>query len=145
MQKLLVTKADTEIRTCVDDKQCFSVIAGAGSGKTTSLVMALKHLRVTEGVRLRRDDQKIVCITYTNRAADVISDRLDRDDLYLVSTLHKFLWGLVKRFTPNIREALCEHVIPAHIEKKMEDEPNDESPNESAAKHEENRNQGLQH
>lgn len=134
MQILLVTKADTEIRNCLDDKQCFSVIAGAGSGKTTSLVMALKHLRLTEGVRLRRDDQKIVCITYTNRAAEVISDRLDRDDLYLVSTLHKFLWGLVKRFTPNIREALCEHVIPAHIERKMEDDNGGQSKKAIAAR-----------
>jgi DNA helicase-2/ATP-dependent DNA helicase PcrA len=120
MKELLETKTDTEIRDCLEKKQSFSVIAGAGSGKTTSLVTALQYLRETEGGRLRRDDQKIVCITYTNRAVEVISNRLDWDNLFLVSTLHKFLWSQVKRFTPNIREALREHVIPGHIEKKME-------------------------
>ena len=118
MQELLETKADIEVRNCLEGKRCFSVIAGAGSGKTTSLVTALKYLQKIEGPRLRRDDQKIVCITYTNRAVKVISNRLYWDDLFLVSTLHKFLWNEIKRFTPNIRETLRGQVIPAHIENK---------------------------
>ncbi len=134
MQKLLITKADKEIRNCLDKKQCFSVIAGAGSGKTTSLVTALKHLREVEGARFRRDDQQIVCITYTNRAVKVISNHLDLDDLFLVSTLHKWLWSVVKRFIPNIREALREHIIPAHIEKKKEDDNGGQSKKAVAAR-----------
>lgn len=134
MKKLLETKTDIEIRKCLDNKQCFSVIAGAGSGKTTSLVTALEHLRETEGARLRRDDQKVVCITYTNRAVRVISDQLDWDDLFLVGTLHNFLWGVVKRLTPNIREALRKHVIPAHIEKKKEDDNGGQSKKAVAAR-----------
>lgn len=134
MQKLVETKADSEIRNCLDDKQCFSVIAGAGSGKTISLITALKHLKKTEGARLRRDDQQIVCITYTKRAVAVISNRLDWDDLFRVSTLHSFLWNEVKRFTPNIREALREHVIPAHIEKKKEDDNSGQSKKAIAAR-----------
>jgi len=120
--KLIETEADTEIRKCLKAKQSFSMIAGAGSGKTTSLISALKFLREIEGARLRRDEQKILCITYTNRAVDIISNRLDRDELFLISTLHAFLWGQVKRFTINIREALRDHVIPAHIEKKQKDD-----------------------
>lgn len=128
------TNADIEIRGCLDSEQSFSVIAGAGSGKTTSLVTALRHLRKEKGKEFRRDDRKIACITYTNRAVDVISDRLDWDCLFLVSTLHTFLWGEVKRFTPNIREALREHVIPKHIEKKQRDDNGGQSKKAIAAR-----------
>lgn len=122
MQRLLDTKADAAIKTCLKEKRSFSLIAGAGSGKTTSLITALKYLQEMEETRLRRDDQKIVCITYTNRAVEVISNRLAYSELFLVSTLHKFLWDEIKGFTPNIREALRTKIIPARIEKKKEDD-----------------------
>lgn len=134
IKKLRETKADSEISHCLETKQCFSVIAGAGSGKTTSLVTALKYLRETEGARLRREDKKIACITYTNRAVKVFSNHLDWDDLFLVSTLHSFLWSEVKRFTPNIRDALREHVIPALIEKKQKDDNGGQSKKAVAAR-----------
>jgi DNA helicase-2/ATP-dependent DNA helicase PcrA len=128
------TNADVEIRGCLDSERSFSVIAGAGSGKTTSLVTALKHLRKEKGSEFRRDDRRIACITYTNRAVDVISSRLDWDELFLVSTLHTFLWREVKRFTPNIREALREHIIPKHIEKKQRDDNGGQSKRAIAAR-----------
>ena len=134
MPKLRETKADTKIRNCLEAKQCFSMIAGAGSGKTTSLVSALQYLRETEGALLRRNDQKILCITYTNRAVKVISNHLDWDDLFLVRTLHKFLWSQIKKFTPNIREALRKHVIPLHIEKKQKDDNGRQSKKAVAAR-----------
>ncbi|MET0076227.1 MAG: UvrD-helicase domain-containing protein [Candidatus Thiodiazotropha lotti] len=111
------TEADIHIRQCLDDYQNFSVVAGAGSGKTTSLVLALDYLRSTKGKALRRDDQKIACITFTNRAVSVISERLGWDDIYLVSTLHRFLWGEIKRFSNDIRKCLQEQLIPDQIEK----------------------------
>lgn len=133
-QKLRKTEADIEIRRCLEAKQSFSMIAGAGSGKTMSLVSALQYLRETEGARLRRNDQNILCITYTNRAVEVISKRVDWDDLFLIRTLHKFLWSQIKKFTPNIREALREHVIPAHIEKKRDDDNGGQSKKAIAAR-----------
>ena len=134
MQKLRETKADTKIRNCLETKQCFSMIAGAGFGKTTSLVSALQYLRETEGALLRSNDQKILCITYTNRAVEVISNHLDWDDLFLVRTLHKFLWSQIKKFTPNIREALRKHVIPIHIENKQKDDNGRQSKKAVAAR-----------
>lgn len=131
---LLDTAADRAIRKCLEGKKSFAVIAGAGSGKTTSLILALEHLRDTVGSRLRRDDMQIACITYTNRAADVISSRLDWDDLFFVSTLHSFLWSQVKRFTPNIREALRENVIPTQIERKKEEDNGGQSRRAIAAR-----------
>ena len=121
-KKLISTEADNAIRRCLDSSKSFSVIAGAGSGKTTSLVEALKYLRSQNGTELRRNDKKIACITYTNRAVDVISSRLDWDDLFLVSTLHGFLWQNIRRFTPNIRDAIRDFIIPNYIEKKSQDD-----------------------
>lgn len=116
------TNADIEIRECLDFDRSFSVIAGAGSGKTTSLITALDYLREIKGVILRRDGKQIACITYTNRAVEVISGRLDWDDLFCISTLHGFLWNEIKRFTPDIRITLQNTIIPAYIAKKQADD-----------------------
>lgn len=117
MSEIILTKADIEIQECLNGKQSFSVVAGAGSGKTTSLINCLLYLKAKEGIKLKRDGKRIVCITYTNRAVDVILNRLGYDSLFYVSTLHKFLWDEIKRFTPNIREALSKEVIPKQIQK----------------------------
>ena len=132
--KLIDTKADAQIKDCLDKHLNFSVIAGAGSGKTTSLILALRYLRSKKSKELRRDDKKIACITYTNRAVQVIFDRLDRDDLFFVSTLHKFLWQQIKRFTPDIKKALTKSVIPMHIEKKQRDDNGGQSKKAIAAR-----------
>lgn len=121
MPVLTETQTDRDIRQCLDDMRSFAVIAGAGSGKTTALVTALDYLRTQHGSKLRRDGQAIACITYTNRGVNVISSRLGWDELFFVSTLHSFLWKAIGNFTPNIRQALKEHVIPAIIEKKQAD------------------------
>ena len=129
-----ITEADVAIAGYLDSQQSFSMIAGAGSGKTSSLITALKHLRKTVGSSLRRDSQKIACVTYTNRAVDVISSRLSWDELFQVSTLHKFLWREVSQFTPDIREALKESIIPEQIAKKQNDNNGGESKKAIAAR-----------
>ncbi|MGN7954458.1 UvrD-helicase domain-containing protein [Agrobacterium radiobacter] len=115
------TEADKLVRACLQAKQSFAMIAGAGSGKTSSLVEAIHFLRETQSGYLRKHGQKIACITYTNRAVDVISGRLEFDKLVEVTTLHGFLWAQIKRFSINIRQALIAHVVPNHIENKRKD------------------------
>lgn len=119
-QALMPTQADLQIKECLLGNQSFSVVAGAGSGKTTSLVTALNFLRDQYGENLRRNGQRIVCITYTKRATAVIEERLGFDDLYLVSTIHSFLWSAVSRFTNDIRIAVHDYLIPAQILKSRE-------------------------
>lgn len=119
---LMETRADQQIKECIDTSKNFAVIAGAGSGKTTSLITALKYIRDNHGNKLNRGGKKVACITYTNRAVEVISNRLDWDDLFSVSTLHTFLWQEVKRYSKDIRDALQETIIPAYIEKKREED-----------------------
>lgn len=116
------SEADSQVRKCLDDRRSFAMIAGAGSGKTSSLVDALARVRDREGIVLRRHGQRIACITFTNRAVEVIKVRLGFDDLYLVSTLHGFLWGQISHFHEDIRRALRESRIPRLIAKAREDD-----------------------
>ncbi len=122
MGPIIETEADAKVRKCLDDRRSFALIAGAGSGKTRSLVDALGRIRDREGTSLRKHGQRVACITFTNRAVEVIQTRLGFDDLYLVSTLHGFLWAQISRFHDDIRYALRESRIPALIEKAKGDD-----------------------
>lgn len=116
------SEADILVRSCIDGRRSFAMIAGAGAGKTSSLCDALSRVRDKEGNFLRKHGQRIACITFTKRAVEVIKSRLGFDELYLVSTLHGFLWGQISRFHEDIRQALRESRIPNIIEKSKGDD-----------------------
>lgn len=120
MPERIQTDADQKVAVCIEKKRSFAVIAGAGSGKTSSLIDALDLIRTNCGTELRKNGQRVACITYTKRAVRVISTRLGYDDLFVVSTLHSFLWGEIKPFTKDIRQALRDSRIPELIAKAQE-------------------------
>lgn len=120
MNENVETQADNEVRECLDAHRSFALVAGAGSGKTTSLIEALERVRNREGKQLRQNGQRIACITFTKRAVQVITTRLGFDELYFVSTLHSFLWEQISRFDSDIREALRLGRLPALIQKERE-------------------------
>jgi len=101
----------------------FFLFAGAGSGKTRTLVEVLR--RVTGVVehaagrlyaeRLRSRGQAVRVITYTKNATAVVTGRLGENVLTEVSTIHSFCWDLIKGFDEDIKEALL-----ARISKKLE-------------------------
>ncbi|UFS72478.1 UvrD-helicase domain-containing protein [Geomonas sp. RF6] len=100
------TEADLQLRECLDQQQPtnFVMVAGAGSGKTTSLVKALAHLAMTRGPELRRRGQQIACITYTEVAVGEIQGDVGNAALFHVSTIHSFLWTIVQPFQNDLRE-----------------------------------------
>ncbi|CAG4896965.1 hypothetical protein [Paraburkholderia saeva] len=53
------TQADIDVRNCLAQvpPRSFVMVAGAGSGKTTSLIKALAHLGEARGKALRRAGQ----------------------------------------------------------------------------------------
>lgn len=61
------------------------VASCAGSGKTACLVGRCQHL-LNNGV----DPKKIVLITFTNAAAEEISDRLERPQGLFIGTIHSY-------------------------------------------------------
>lgn len=98
------TDADEKIRSVLNLEKLtgFTVVAGAGSGKTTSLVKALAHITKTRGKELKENTQRVACITYTEVAAREIHGELGNDPLASVSTIHSFLWDIVKPFQSDI-------------------------------------------
>lgn len=98
------TAADVQLRKLLegDTPPCFVMNAGAGSGKTTSLVKALAHLRDSRGLQLRRRGQKVACITYTEIAAEEIHGEVNLDPVFHVSTIHSFLWTIIRPFKRDI-------------------------------------------
>ncbi|MFC6095470.1 UvrD-helicase domain-containing protein [Flavobacterium qiangtangense] len=98
------TAADIELRSCLMKKTSFIMIAGAGSGKTTSLIKALKFIEEKEGGILRQEGKKIACITYTTAAEKEILDDVGHDSFFHVSTIHSFLWQLIRPFQMDIKK-----------------------------------------
>ncbi len=97
---------DREIAKCLTTEapRSFFLYAGAGSGKTRSLVAAVRHGKTERGRELTVRGQQIAVITFTNAAVDEISSRLDFDPLVRVSTIHSFAWDLVREFQADIRD-----------------------------------------
>ena len=92
----------------------FFLFAGAGSGKTRTLVEVLRRITGvvehaaggTYASKLRARGQSVRVITYTKNAARVVTSRLGENRLTEVSTIHSFCWDLVKGFNDDIRQAL---------------------------------------
>lgn len=96
---------DIQILECLNPKnpKSFFLFAGAGSGKTRSLVAALNDFKTNHGNRFILNNQKIAIITYTNAAADKIKQRLMFDSIFYVSTIHSYAWELIQLFTSDIK------------------------------------------
>lgn len=94
--------------------QSYFLFAGAGSGKTRTLVEVLRRMTGvtphehgdTLARQLRMYGRSIRVITYTKNAVAVIKGRLGDNDLVGVSTIHAFCWELISAFNDDIREAL---------------------------------------
>ena len=103
---------DEEIYKCLnlDKPKSFFLFAGAGSGKTRSLVEVLKKFREENITRLKKNGQKVAIITYTNAACDEIKSRLEFDAAFHVSTIHSFAWELINPYTHDIRNWLVSNL-----------------------------------
>ncbi|WP_233238848.1 UvrD-helicase domain-containing protein [Bordetella sp. LUAb4] len=103
-----VPDADQVIQECLNlnRPKSFFLYAGAGSGKTHSLVKAVSVLKTRERKRLTFEGRQIAVITYTNAACEEIARRLEHDPLVMVSTIHAFSWRMIQGFNDDIREWL---------------------------------------
>ena len=90
----------------LDDPKSFLLFAGAGSGKTRTLVNVLQEIRDKRLQTLIENGQKVAVITYTNAACKEIQHRLEYDPIFAVSTIHSFIWELIKPFASDIKNFL---------------------------------------
>lgn len=97
-------KLEREVRQalqCIENHKNFILEGGAGSGKTYSLISLINAL--TD----KTPDIRIICITYTNNAVAEILSRIENENLR-VSTVHEFIWSLIRRYQNEIKDILLE-------------------------------------
>lgn len=106
------SNADSVIQSCFDLKnpKSFFLFAGAGSGKTRSLVSALEYINAKMGRELKLNGRNVAVITYTNAARDEIKRRSRYNPLFEISTIHSFAWNLICSHTCDIREWLKQEI-----------------------------------
>lgn len=99
---------DEVIYECIkpSSPKSFFLFAGAGSGKTRTLVNVLSKFKEEYGKNFKLKNKKVAIITYTNAAANEISNRLEHNSIFQVSTIHSFAWELIKNFTFDIKKWL---------------------------------------
>lgn len=109
---------ETEIQACFDihAPKCFFTYAGAGSGKTRSLVNTLNFIKENFGVGLNMHSKQVAVITYTNAACDEILSRVEYSSIFFVSTIHSFLWELIRPYQHDIKKW-----VKDNIQKKLEE------------------------
>ena len=93
-----------EMFQCIREQRNFRLEAGAGAGKTYSLVKALHLIIDEQGTQLVRQNRKVACITYTNVATDEVTTRTDGHPVVQASTIHSFCWELCKNFQSILRQ-----------------------------------------
>lgn len=117
------TPADVELRECLApaERRSFVMVAGAGSGKTTSLIKALSAIIDLHGASLKSHRQRVACITYTEIAAQEIWGDVGNNPLVHVSTIHSFMWMLVHTFQSDIRKWVASRIQEkiAELEEKI--------------------------
>jgi DNA helicase-2/ATP-dependent DNA helicase PcrA len=96
----------TLVYECIREGKSFQLEAGAGAGKTYTLISALKYLIHRRGVAFLRQHQRVACITYTNVAKNEIESRTDRHPAIFCDTIHSFCWSAIKDFQPQLRKEL---------------------------------------
>ena len=112
------TEADRELYDCLNSKppRSFLMVAGAGSGKTTSLIKGLTEILDKHGEKLKLRRQKVACITYTEIAAGEIWADVGNNPLVHVSTIHSFMWSLVRAFQSDIQAWVTNRIDERLIE-----------------------------
>ncbi|WUH92266.1 UvrD-helicase domain-containing protein [Streptomyces sp. NBC_00433] len=95
--------------TELEARRSFLVEAGAGAGKTTTLVNALRHLLVSHRAGMEKHGRRIACITYTNVAKDKILQRIAADPLVDVGTIHEFLWNAIQPYQRELWQQILEY------------------------------------
>jgi DNA helicase-4 len=89
-------KLDDEQRAAIlsDEEYCL-VIAGAGAGKTTTMAAKVKYLVDVKKVQ----PEKIVVISYTNKAIDELEERINKklNIPVKISTFHSFGYEILRQ------------------------------------------------
>lgn len=93
---------DKQIIDVLKSGDSFIVEAGAGSGKTYSLLKVIDWLEQNKCSEYKIKKRNIACITFTNAAVNVILERLSLDSSIIPSTIHSFAWDSINQYQQTI-------------------------------------------
>ena len=124
MKNNIDSQVDETLEKCIlsTPRKSFFLFAGAGSGKTYSLVLLLKKIRNSIGKDLLLQGKNVAVITFTNAATDEIINRLDYSPIFHISTIHSFVWDLIRYYQTDIKRLYCQYIIEDMevLEKKLD-------------------------
>ena len=105
-------QVDVTLEKCIlsNPRKSFFLFAGAGSGKTYSLVLLLKKIRDSIGKDLLLQGKNVAVITFTNAATDEIINRLDYSPVFHISTIHSFVWEVIRYYQKDIKQLYCRYI-----------------------------------
>ena len=112
------------INTYIDNKESIIFNSGAGAGKTYALIQCLKYVINNYNKELEYNNQKIICITYTNVATNEVKQRLGNTSLVLVSTIHERIWDIIKSYQKELVQIHKENLLIKikELENKIEND-----------------------
>ena len=94
----LAREQEEEVIDALEKGVNFLVEAGAGSGKTHTLMKVIDWIQNHKREEFENSTKKVVCITYTNAAVDVILERLPNQSFIEPCTIHSFAWRAIKQY-----------------------------------------------
>lgn len=83
------------LHQAIDNKTNFIYEAGAGAGKTYALKESINHILDNHSSILSKKNQKILCITFTNLAANDLIKRIGNTELVEIGTIHEKFWSII--------------------------------------------------
>src|SRR3546814_5408942 len=95
-----------KLEQALDTGTSFVFEAGAGAGKTYSLLQTLDHLIPRHAREYLRRRQQIACITYTRVARDMILTSTDRHPAVYCETTHAFAWERSEEHTSELQSLM---------------------------------------
>ncbi len=115
----MASEVELEIQDCFNTNTSFILDAGAGSGKTWTLIESLRYSLKMNSEDFKKKNKRIACITYTNVAKNEIIERTEKNELIFVGTIHDFLWHQIKKFQKELKIKFIE-LINERLEKQQE-------------------------
>lgn len=109
---------ENQRRIILTDEKYLMVIAGAGSGKTTTISAKVNYLIEKQNIK----DDEIIVISFTNKAVEELNLRINKDFNHKVkvTTFHKLGYEIIKQNCSSPPKIISENnIIKDYIEKEV--------------------------
>lgn len=101
-----------QTKAIIDSSSCYLVIAGAGSGKSLTIVAKVNYLIE----KMNISPKKILCISFTNETVDSLKSSLEKNNILVdVKTFHRLSLDIISNRYKIASQSLLEYVISEYF------------------------------